>query len=222
LASTVQKGDVASIDRLVAKGVDVNAKGRMGMMTPLFWAIQTGSKVGFRRLLDLRANPDQTAIGDLAAAGVASWSVMILAIESDDRDWLEMLLRHGANPNLVAGHHVDFGNSAGFTPIFYAITQADRKKIEMLLAHGALLDHQDESGNTPVMYAAGRGYYEIVAQLLRAGANCRVRNNAGETLEGLLRTRLEEAVEVGPKSREVAELRNVLDLVTRKIQTDRG
>ena len=51
----------------------------------------------------------------------------------------------------------------------------------LLLAAGANVDKQANDGDTPLMLAAGYDRIEVVKELLKAGANKKLKNNAGET-----------------------------------------
>lgn len=57
LAEAAQHGNTKKIDTLIAKGVDVNGKGRFGE-TPLYSAFQVRNKSGFKALLEHGANPN--------------------------------------------------------------------------------------------------------------------------------------------------------------------
>ena len=56
LCKAIEAKDLKEIARLVASGVNVNAKGR-GNMTPLLWAFPMGEEV-FEKLLELGADPN--------------------------------------------------------------------------------------------------------------------------------------------------------------------
>ena len=57
LAKAASKGDIQSIDKLVAQGVDVNAVGHRGY-TAAMWALYHPNKAGFKRLLEHGTNPN--------------------------------------------------------------------------------------------------------------------------------------------------------------------
>lgn len=176
LAEAAGKGKIKVIEELIAKGVDVNARG-MKNATPLFWALRNSNVKGFTKLLELGADPN---------ALFAYGSVMHWAARHEDIAFLKAALQHGGNPNLVAGQFSE-------TPLFETIGLArnDRKENrQLLLASGADINARtvDESsympigGQTPVMKAAGLGRFDIVYELLEAGANYKIKNDSGHDL----------------------------------------
>ena len=116
LARASQSGDVAAIDRLVAEGVNVNAKGKYGL-TPLFFALAARNREGFQRLLKHKGDPNiQSETGESA--------ISLAAKVEDDSYFLESALKHGGNPNLV--DHIDFVVKDQ-TPIYNAILRETSK-----------------------------------------------------------------------------------------------
>lgn len=150
LATAAAMGDVKEIDRLVAAGVDVNARSKDCTLTPLFFAIirnQYLSKeqtitAGFRRLLEHGADPNFHLIcADIRLpndrrmtfpGGQPRWSIVHLAAGDEwNTEWLEALLKHGANPNLVYPGNSDINGDdlcAGWSPLFEAINAADNAR----------------------------------------------------------------------------------------------
>lgn len=56
-------------------------------------------------------------------------------------------------------------------PLHLAARWGDAKIVEILLASGADLNAVDEAGNTPLMYAAGKGHVEVTRRLLERRAD---------------------------------------------------
>ncbi|WP_444890471.1 ankyrin repeat domain-containing protein [Microbulbifer sp. DLAB2-AA] len=176
LAKAAGKGKVKQVDELLAKGVDVNARGKKNT-TPLFWALRNSNLNGFIKLLDAGADPNI-----LFAGG----SVMHWAAKHENADYLKAALQYGGDPNLVAGQFSE-------TPLFETIGLIgnDRKENrQILLKSGANINARtiDESsylpigGQTPVMKAAGLGRFDIVYELLEAGADYKIKNDSGRDL----------------------------------------
>jgi ankyrin repeat protein len=137
LVVAAEKGDVETIDALVKKGIDVNAKGRYDV-TPLLRSLLAKNKDGFDRLLKHGADPN--ILDDRGAA------VMNEAAKEEDSYWLAQALKHKGNPNLVnAGNR----NSPGETPIFYAITNQRTENAKLLIAAKADLNHKNK-GQLPI------------------------------------------------------------------------
>ena len=51
----------------------------------------------------------------------------------------------------------------------------------LLLAAGANVDKQSDSGNTPLILAANYDRIEVVKELLKAGANKKLKDKSGKT-----------------------------------------
>jgi hypothetical protein len=100
LAVAAALDDVKEIDRLVAKGVDVNATSNDGLKTPLYFVIDrntwlgpTATMTGVQRLLEHGANPNfhvvcggRTTSADAEQAfsgGQASWAVLYRALHNE-------------------------------------------------------------------------------------------------------------------------------------------
>ncbi|KXZ52328.1 hypothetical protein GPECTOR_10g960 [Gonium pectorale] len=87
------------------------------------------------------------------------------------------------NPELIgallgAGASVCAVNEAGgLSPLHYARSAT---AVGLLVRAGAPVDAKDERGNTPLHLAAGKGQFEVVSVLLRAGASENRRNADGK------------------------------------------
>lgn len=168
----VAAGDISKLERLVAHGADVNARGRDGV-TPAFWAITHRSKRGLTFLLERGADPNVQYAPD----GNSAMSASAMAADS----WyLREIVGHGGNVNLLnpINRH---------SPIFDAIMGLRDENVQILIAAHADLNALDIRGNTPAMVAAGLWRYDWVYQLLIAGADPTIRRPAGTTLLTLVR-----------------------------------
>jgi hypothetical protein len=168
LVLAAEQGNVQEIDRLVKRGVDVNAKGKDGM-TPLLWSLWAKNKQGFQRLLERGANPNIQIAGGQSVTSYSAGTPL-------DTYWLEMALKHGGNPNLVNAS--DDNN----TPIIDAIRSHKKKNLDLIIKAGADINHQDSTGNTPMMYAAMMNWFDSVYYLLEAGADYRLKDRYGYSL----------------------------------------
>lgn len=157
-------------EQLLAEGVDVNAKGSGGK-TPLHAAINAGDQQLYSKLLSLGANPN---ICDGQGA-----SVVHFAAEQQDVFWLHEALKHGGNPNLP-----NTGNrhSPNCTPIFYAIYKRHTQTVLALIAAGADVNHQNQHGTRPLKAAYENLLFEVIINLIEAGADPRLGDNNGETI----------------------------------------
>ncbi len=176
LAKAAQHGNVEKIDTLIARGVNVNGRGRFGE-TPLFSAFQVRNKRGFKALLEHGSNPNfiddngQTLMNDIA--GYGSTYFMKLALE------------HGGNPNLVEPY-------TGKTPLIAAVSASENVNIPTLIKAGANLNYQTpiyrggepkyppSGGETAMMEAFD---FDVIYELLEAGADYSLKDARGKTLE---------------------------------------
>jgi ankyrin repeat protein len=165
LCKAIEADDIAEIDRLVAAGADVNAKGK-GNMTPLMWAFPDNKLARFTRLLEHGANPNVVIQSDFnTRGGISSGdSVTHMACRTEFPGYFEAVFAHGGDPNFVRNWL-----TSGLTPLFSVITGRSPNKIAhvtKLIELGANLDQVDGTGTTPVMQANGRGFYNLALILL--------------------------------------------------------
>ncbi|MGH9439044.1 MAG: ankyrin repeat domain-containing protein [Terriglobia bacterium] len=178
LAEAAQHGDTKKIDTLIARGVNVNGKGRYGI-TPLFSALQAGNKAGFKALLDHSANPN-----NIWTDGYTLMNT--IAEYRSDPYFMKLALEHGGNPNLVEPR-------TGQTPLLAAASIGEKSNIPLLINAGANLNYQTPVFHTDPKYPPGGGetammlattlHFEVVYELLKAGADYRLKDGRGRNLE---------------------------------------
>jgi len=159
--------DIRKLERLVAQGADVNARGRDGM-TPALWALAHQSKNGLAFLLEHGADPNKQLTSDGSSA-------MSLSAAAADSWYLREIIDHGGNVNLLN----PFRNQ---TPIFDAMLALRDENVRILIAAHADLNAADKMGNAPAIVAAGQWRYDWVYAMLIAGADPTVQTPAGITL----------------------------------------
>ena len=77
LCKAIQAQNIVKIDKLVAEGADVNARGK-GNMTPLLWAFPGNNLNAFKRLLEHGADPNVEITEELNPMGVPSHGNSVL------------------------------------------------------------------------------------------------------------------------------------------------
>jgi ankyrin repeat protein len=164
LAKAAGKGRIRTIDKWVAQGVDVNARGTRGA-TPLFWAMRNAK--GFERLLEWGADPN--------VVYEDGGSIMHWAIRHRKDVYLKLVLEHGGDPNMVVGVQEE-------TPLYWALGYSEKHKVPMLLEAGANINSQRRNGETPLMDAAMMGQYDLVLDLLERGADYTIKDKRGKGL----------------------------------------
>lgn len=179
LCAAIEKSDLKEIDRLVAAGANVNAKGKDGM-TPLLWAYPDNKLERFEKLLALGANPDVAVSSDFGTKGMIrpGTSVTHLAAGTKFPGYFEAVIKHGGDPELL--------NAWGKSPLRVVIgtpmpRELKKKRVMLLIEKNVKLDEFGEFNSTPTMLAiGGTGQYDIALLLLEAGASptiCRPDSN---------------------------------------------
>ena len=166
LARAAADGNRTVIDKLLAKGVNINATGIQNV-TPLWWSIIVYNWDGFDYLLSRGADPNIQPVGNQ--------NVMDLAAMAKDHEFLEAAVKAGGNVNLVSRFNGD-------TPIFSAIIGRSLKNIKLLLAHGADINFQNPNGVTPLIAAADINGYRMAYFLLKHGADPTLKTKTGDTV----------------------------------------
>ena len=175
LADAGENGDSKEIDRLLAKGADINAEGKE-KMTALMWTLIHQNRKGFEHLLQKGANPNvPMEESTLTSDGLTDGSsVTSLSARVVDSWYLEMALKYGGNPNIV-------NPVRKTTPIFECITLSDRRRpqeaqaritqVRMLIAAGANLAVRDKDGFALLFLAHAAIRYDLIHEFLQAGVD---------------------------------------------------
>lgn len=175
LCKAIEADDLEEIDRLVAAGADVNAKGE-GKMTPLLWSFFDNKLARFKRLLEHGADPNVVIESDFNTRGAVSAgdSVTHMASKTAFPGYFEAVFEHGGDVNLQLTSRVGLHD----TPLFSVIKfgGANKKeRIQLLLDKGADINYMNGADATPVMNATSwGGQYGVALALLEKGADHRI------------------------------------------------
>lgn len=174
LAEAAAAGRTDKLDKLLAGGANVNARGVDGM-TAVLWAMSRRSKKGVAWLLEHGADPNVVLTLD-------GTSAISLAAMQEDSWFLKEVLAHGGN--------VDLKNPLnGHTPLLDAMAGGLDDNARLLIGAGANMDTFDNLGLTPLIEAALTQRYELVYDMLVAGADptTKIAHWNGQTLLSVIR-----------------------------------
>jgi ankyrin repeat protein len=121
------------VELLLAKGADVNATNRYGLVTPLCHAVKF-KHTDVVALLVAKGADVNASDGEMSPLG---W-----AVQTDDKEMVELLLTNKADINAK-----DF---YGDTPLLEAMPDKSKEVVELLLAKGADVNAKDRDGHTPL------------------------------------------------------------------------
>ena len=174
-ANAIQKGDARGLERKIARGLDVNARGREGMDL-LKWSLGRFCLECFEKLLEHGADIERPPAGEYTARIDPQFLMPIMELAAaymDDPAYLASLLRHGGNPNALEVY--------GSRPIiFEAIMGRRMESVRLLVEAGADIDARSGlSLETPVLRAVAVNEYEIAYYLLERGADPMLETNSG-------------------------------------------
>ncbi len=180
LCRSTEKSDLASVQRLVAKGANIEAKDQSGS-TPLMIAVGHADTAMVKFLLDRGARVDTrnaegaNVLMEAAQMGHVSVVELLLQKGMDQRALNEAIFRAIEYQPMML-----YKESGKVTsPPEYADPFAET--VKSLLDKGADINALDEEGATPLIEAAGFGRLAIVKMLLQRGANLETRSNSGGT-----------------------------------------
>ena len=157
VADAAQRGDLAGIRRLLARGgAGVNVAQGDGM-TALHWAAERGDSLMTAALLRARADMGaRTRVGD--------YTPLHLAARVGDAGTVRALLAAGADVKVT--------NAAGATALHLAADAGNADVVRALLARGADPNARESMwGQTPLVFAAERDRADAARALLAGGAD---------------------------------------------------
>ena len=197
LIAAVQRGDLATVDRLVAQGVDVDARNAQGDTALMLGAVNGHAGV-VRSLLRGAAAVNARRPDGVTALMQAAWkgqnAVAQVLLEHgavvDARDsagrtalvWGSVTGQAAVVQTLLgSGAAVAARTNEGWTPLMAAAVTGRDAVVETLLTSGAAADPRDNQGTTPLIGASALGHAAVVRTLLAHGADVNAANTNGET-----------------------------------------
>ena len=152
LANAAKKGDLHRVERLLAKGADVNARSSTGG-TALYGASFNGHLAIVQTLLAKGA--------DVNCATQSGSHPLAAASQQGHLDIVQLRLEKGAQVNAK--------DSDGLTALYSASQAGQIEIVRALLAKGADVNLKTNFGQTPLKGATIQGHTDVAALLSQAG-----------------------------------------------------
>ena len=192
LMDAASRGDAATVQDLLAKQVDVNAKD-LGGYTALMAAAYGGNLAIVQALLAKGADVNakfvggETALGSAVGEGHTAIVQLLLnkgaeigpsllrdAVLRGRAAIVEALLDRGADPNAKTS----FGDT---TLLVEAVRNGHMAITKALLAKGADIHARDRNGKSPLLLAVEAGRVPLVGALLDKGVDPNMKDSSGDT-----------------------------------------
>ena len=163
LVRAIKISDVDRVRTLMYANVNVNEKNYAGI-TPLTIAAEKGNM----EIIQMLVEDGKAVVNDISSYGITP---LISAAAAGNGQVVEYLIAHGAD--------VTAKDDLGKTALLYAVGYDNPKLIASLIKQdNKAVNLPDNSGNTPLIYAAQKGLDGNIKQLLANGANTNYRNPA--------------------------------------------
>ena len=159
LIEAAELGRTDTVRRLIAQGVNVDAKRHSGGRTALMKASANNHFEAVKLLLDHGASVN-------SKGGKSAKTALMRAAENNCVDAMRLLLTSQANPDLRNA-------LTGRTALMMAAENGHLGAVEILLHFGADANAKDHKGRTPLMLAVMKNHrngQEIALRLIRSGS----------------------------------------------------
>ncbi len=161
LIRAAEKGDLGKVERLMAKGADINFLASDGRYA-LEAAVSENHPDVARALLAKGAKLHQMP-GKMTPPETAA-----------SQGYLDIL-----SAFLDSGYDANTKQAYGYTLLHVAAQEGQSKVIELLVKRGAEVNARDDKGATPLYHAVGTNYANCAQVLLDAGANPNIQTTDG-------------------------------------------
>lgn len=160
-----RQGDLATLEKALARGVSIQAKDDLGRSSLLLAARDAGSLEVVRYL---RAKGAPVDTPDLGGRAAISWAA---------GEGRLPIVRELA----AAGAQIDRRDEDGRTPLFQAVLGNHQDVVVFLLDKEADVNSPDRYRDTPLMQACAKGLNEMAQLLLARGADPELKDQEGRT-----------------------------------------
>ncbi len=158
-----ENGHLDCVEALLGRGADVNQRDKLDQATALHWAAQGGHLRAVEHLLSAGADIDGE--GDAHQASVIGWATIFQHVRREVADYL---LAHGARPTMFSSI------ALGRTDLVERLLSDDSASVSRRMS-------RFENSRTPLHFAVMQNQPDIVALLLRHGADLRAKDDRGLT-----------------------------------------
>jgi ankyrin repeat protein len=193
LGEAAHKGHAEIVKFLLANGAAVDKAA--DNYTPLYYAVWSGDEATVKALIAAGANVN-------VLPSEKDFPPLVFAIWEHDADIVRLLLDAGADTKVKTGANINIKNTDGFTPLYWAAVDGDREVLDLILARGnyadtihlrackgdvervkalieegTAVDARDESGCTPLHWAACGDSPAVGDYLITKGADVNATDN---------------------------------------------
>jgi ankyrin repeat protein len=188
----LKSGDIVKASEIINKGTDINYKDKDGL-SPIHYASNLFQIVSqlFEKGADLNAksNENLTALhfasrnnridvvrfllehgAEINIRSITGITPLMEAVVENHPEIVNILLENGADPNI--GSYTD-----DIIPLHKAASNGNEEIVQMLLDANADVNHFDSEYKTPLFYAVENDNFNVVVQLIMAGANIHIPYN---------------------------------------------
>ena len=162
------------VTTLLDRGANVEVRNDKGS-TALHWAVRY-EHTDTVRLLLVKGKANRNTKRKLGLV-----APLVVAAAYGNNNIVELLLSDPKDPN-DPKCKVNIKIHGGELPIHHAAKEGHMKVLETLQEHGALLDENDELGDTPLLLAAQNNHVDVVQKLISLGADVFHRNHEGNDI----------------------------------------
>lgn len=179
LLHAAHKNNNKICELLIKNKADVNSFNKKNI-APLFVISNLGNMEILKLLINNKAN--------INFKNQDGFTPVHTAVNNDKMEVVEELLKNGADPNIT--------NYKSISPLHTALSLIKNINIlKLLLEYGAHVDHYDQHGNTPLVYACYMGNLEMVKLLVNKGADIECSKGERTPMETAVYHNYDEIVE---------------------------